>query len=30
VDADFQKLTAAYLQLAEKCGILRNAQRGEM
>jgi ribonuclease P protein component len=29
IDADFAKLTAAYLQLAEKAGILRTAQQGE-
>ena len=28
IDADFQKLTAAYLQLAQKAGILRLAQQG--
>ncbi len=26
IDADFQKLTAAYLQLAEKAGVLRTSQ----
>ena len=28
IDADFQKLTAAYLQLADRAGILRPAQEG--
>ncbi len=29
IDADFKKLTAAYLQLADKMGILRTAQQGD-